>query len=101
MVALEFEGFLSTVVDTFLVREEVSCDLHLSDDWSILQNFTLYSIDFLSETKVDHFVDGVLLTAFIFKNVILGTSLILRIFFSIAVLSNKALTLAPRENMIH
>lgn len=57
MLAVEFEGIVSTVVNTILVGEEVSKDDHLCDDRTILHDLLLDAYVVLGETVVDNFVE--------------------------------------------
>ena len=53
------------MINTFLVGQEICMDGHLSNDWTILHNLTLYSSLILSETVIDNFIELIVNSALI------------------------------------
>lgn len=54
VLSVELEWVISSMIKTFLVSKEISENSHLSDNWSILENFLLDAFIFSSKAVVNY-----------------------------------------------
>ena len=96
VLSVEFEGILSSVVETLLVSQEVSEDHHLGHSGTVLDYFTLNAQLILGDAVVNDLVECIVLSALVHLQVVVSALSSLGLIL-IASLRNESLPLSPVE----
>jgi hypothetical protein len=97
MLTIEFERVICSMVDAFFVGQEISEDSHLSDYWSILEDFFLDSNLICGQAIINDSVESIVDSAFISLQMILFT-LSFNTSVGVARLRDESLSLSPIED---